>query len=49
MKYVFKKRVNTRINFAILMVKLVLVEEFSKQHVSFEAIDLEMLVNASLE
>jgi hypothetical protein len=50
MKYVFyKKMANTRINFAILMVKLVLVEEFSKQHVSFVAIDLEMLVNESFE
>jgi hypothetical protein len=31
------------------MVKLVLVEEFSKQHVPFVAIVLEMLENASLE
>jgi hypothetical protein len=37
-----KKMSSTQINFAILMVMLVLVEEFSKQHVSFVAIDLEM-------
>jgi hypothetical protein len=44
-----KNEISTQINFAILMVKLVLVEEFSILHVSFVAIDLEMLLNDSLK